>query len=105
MISNFAPLHLRDDVGALWENFVIMERRKALAYARRESIAHFWRTYQQNEVDLIEDRDGQLRAFECKWNPKAKVKRPTQFLNAYSGATFEVITPDNLLQNLGNAAR
>jgi len=100
IVNNFSPLRQRTDTAALWENFVIMERRKAGAYARQNVSAFFWRTYQQHEVDLVEERDGQLAAFECKWNPKAKVKRPTQFLSSYPDATFQVITPDNLIQSL-----
>ena len=100
VINNFNPPIRRDDVGALWENFVIIERRKALAYARRDGAAYFWRTYEQNEIDLIEDRDGQLFAYECKWNPKAKTKAPKQFLEAYPAAQYQVITPDMLIPDL-----
>ncbi|MCL2787838.1 MAG: ATP-binding protein [Micrococcales bacterium] len=99
IITNFNPLAHRDDTGVLWENFVVMERRKALSYARRDGGSFFWRTHEQNEIDLIEERDGQLHAYEIKWNPQAKAKRPTQFLAAYPDAHYEVITPDTLMES------
>ena len=100
VINNFNPPDRRGDMGPLWENFVVMERRKALSYARQSCSSYFWRTYERNEIDLVEDRGGRLYAFECKWNPKAKVKSQTQFLTAYPDSHYEVITPDNLLENL-----
>ncbi|MDR1512755.1 MAG: ATP-binding protein [Propionibacteriaceae bacterium] len=93
LLNNFNPPGQRDDVGALWENFMVLERRKALAYAGRESPLYFWRTWEQQEVDLIEDRDGALHAHEFKWNPHAKVRRPARFLETYPDADFTVVTP------------
>jgi hypothetical protein len=87
-------------VGALWENFVLMERVKALTYARRDGSFHFWRTWNQQEIDLIEDRDGGLHAFEMKFSPSAKARCPKTFLDAYPQSDFAVITPDNLLTSL-----
>ena len=100
IVHNFAPLDRRGDVGALWENFVVMERRKALAYARKGGSAHFWRTHERHEIDLVEERDGHLHAYECKWNPKARAKVPRQFSDAYPDASYEVITPETLLESL-----
>jgi predicted AAA+ superfamily ATPase len=100
VINNLNPLKLRDDVGALWENFVLMERVKALTYARRDGSFHFWRTWNQQEIDLIEDRDGGLHAFEMKFNPSAKARCPETFLTAYPQSDFSVITPANLLTSL-----
>jgi len=96
LINNFSPLDMRDDVGALWENFAVMERIKGLAYADVAASLRFWRTWEQQEIDLIEDRDGVLRAYEFKWNPNAKAKAPRAFLAAYPNASFDVITPDGL---------
>ena len=98
ILQNFAPLSLRQDVGALWENFFISERLKANQYAGRYVNSYFWRTNQQQEIDYIEDEDGQLSAFEMKWNPnKGKTSLPASFLNAYPIRQSVVVTPDNYL--------
>lgn len=73
ILQNFAPLALRQDVGALWENFVISERIKANQYEGRYVNSYFWRTNQQQEIDYIEESDGQFTLFEMKWNPKESV--------------------------------
>lgn len=95
VISNFAPLELRNDVGALWENLMVSERIKHNAYAGHYAQLYFWRTHDQKEIDLIEEEDGRLQTFEFKWNSKAKVTQPKGFSVAYPQSTFEVITPDN----------
>ena len=95
VISNFAPLELRTDAGALWENLMVSERRKRNAYRRSYAITHFWRTRTQSEIDLVEEEDGQLRTFEFKWRPTRQARQPRAFAEAYPGSTFEVITPDN----------
>ena len=95
VISNFAPLELRTDAGALWENLMESERRKRNAYRRSYAITHFWRTRTQSEIDLVEEEDGQLRTFEFKWRPTRQAHQPQAFAEAYPGSTFEVITPDN----------
>lgn len=74
----------------------MVERAKRLAYAGQVVPLRFWRTWAQHEIDLIEDRDGALHAYEFKWNPKAKASRPKEFASAYPEASFEVITPTNL---------
>jgi predicted AAA+ superfamily ATPase len=94
LLNNFNPPGQRDDIGALWENFMVLERRKALAYAGAESPLYFWRTWEQQEIDLLEDRDGTLHAYEFKWNPHAKVRRPARFLETYPDANFTVVTPE-----------
>ncbi len=97
IISNFAPLEMRNDAGALWENLMISERKKRNEYRMDYSQLYFWRTQQQKEIDLLEWKDGNLSAFEFKWNTqKAKVKCPESFCQAYPGATYQVITPDNM---------
>lgn len=99
LINNFNTLNLRNDTGMLWENFLFMERIKTKSYKRIYANDYFWRTYDRQEIDLIEERDGNLYAYEFKWNkPKAKV--PKAFINAYPDASFEVINKDNFLEFL-----
>ncbi len=101
VIGNLAHVENRTDVGALWENFVIAERCKRLAYAGSFSRKWFWRTQQQQEIDYVEEEDGMMRAYEFKWNEhKARVKCPSSFVKAYPHASFEVITPANIDQFL-----
>ena len=95
IISNFAPLELRADTGALWENLMVSERMKRNAYRESYAITHFWRTRTQNEIDLVEEEDGQLRTFEFKWQSTKQARQPRAFAEAYPGSTFEVVTPDN----------
>lgn len=97
VIGNFAFIENRTDAGALWENFAIAERMKRLAYQQGFAKSWFWRTQQQNEIDYIEEEDGQLSAFEFKWNEhKANAKCPASFSSAYPNATFKVVTPQNI---------
>jgi predicted AAA+ superfamily ATPase len=99
IINNFNPLELRDDVGKLWENYALVERMKARAYTGPIANQYFWRTWQQSEIDLIEDRGGRLYGYEFKWNPNKTVKIPREWTNAYpENTSFEVITPENFLQ-------
>lgn len=97
-IGNFAPLEMRDpvEVGHLWENFAICERIKKMAYCGSFSQHYFWRNQQMKEIDLIEEEDGKLRAFEFKMNPKEKVRIPKPFLEAYPAAEFQTISPSNI---------
>lgn len=97
VIGNFTQIESRTDVGSLWENFVIAERIKRLAYQGSFAQYWFWRTQQQKEIDYIEEEDGQLRAYEFKWNNhKANTKCPSSFANAYPMMTFQTITPENV---------
>ncbi len=96
VIANTAELENRTDVGALWENFAIVERMKQNAYGDMFTNSYFWRTQQQKEIDYIEESNGELHAFEFKWNNSKKVKCPEVFSKAYPNATFSVITPKNL---------
>ena len=101
MLQNFAPLALRNDSGALWENFFISERIKHNHYSRNYIKSYFWRTTQQQEIDYIEERDGQFSVFELKWNPrKANAVIPSSFRSVYSVVSETVITPDNYLEYL-----
>ena len=95
LISNFSQMELRTDSGALWENFAISERIKFTAYNQLWCNRYFWRTHEQKEIDYVEDSDGNLSAFEFKYNPKKKVTVPKHFAEAYPDAKFKVITPDN----------
>ena len=99
VIQNFAPLSMRNDVGALWENFFISERIKSNEYEGRYAKSYFWRTTQQQEIDYIEEADGQFTVFEMKWNPRKKTTPfPAAFLKAYSVKQEAVVTPENYLE-------
>ncbi|MBR1667715.1 MAG: ATP-binding protein [Bacteroidaceae bacterium] len=95
VLSNFAPLELRNDTGALWENFIISERIKHNAYTDSYAQLYFWRTHTQKEIDLVEVEDGQIHTFEFKWNLKRMPQMPSAFRDAYPNSSFSVITPDN----------
>lgn len=97
LINNFNPLSLRDDTGMLWENYIIMERLKKQEYTGISANNYFWRTYNQKEVDLIEERAGNLFGYEIKWK-KGKVKPPREWLEGYSNASYEVIDRENYLE-------
>ncbi len=99
IINNFNPVSNRNDMGMLWENFMVMERIKKQEYQRLFSNNYFWRTYDQKEIDFIEERDGKLFAYEFKYG-KAKVKEPKQWRNAYPDSEFKVVTPENFLEFL-----
>ncbi len=98
ILGNFAVLPGRDDVGALWENFLISERRKLLDYHGFYGKTYFWRNKLQAEIDFVEEIDGKVYAYEFKWNPKAKVKFPSAFLESYKPAETKVIHPENFWQ-------
>lgn len=99
VIQNFAPLNLRQDTGALWENFFISERLKANHYAGRFAKSYFWRTTRQQEIDYIEESDGKFTVFEMKWNPKkAQTSFPDIFLKNYPMEETAVVTPENYLE-------
>ena len=96
ILQNFAPLSMRQDTGALWENFVISERIKLNHYAGNFVKSYFWRTTQQQEIDYIEEKDGRFTLFEMKFNPrKSSTKLPEAFLETYDVDKTAVITPDN----------
>jgi predicted AAA+ superfamily ATPase len=95
VISNFAPLELRTDVGALWENLMVSERVKRNSYAGSYAQLYFWRTHDQKEIDLVEEQDGVLSTFEIKYNPRVKAKPPKAFAENYPNSTWQVVTPDN----------
>ena len=89
---------MRNDVGALWENFFISERIKRNHYQQYYCNMYFWRTQSQQEIDYIEERDGMMTVFEMKWNPKkANTTIPEAFLKAYPIKETTIITPENYL--------
>lgn len=95
VLENFSPPALRTDTGALWENFLVSERRKINQYLGRHGKHYFWRTRSQQEIDYVEEADGQFRAWEFKWNPKAPARFPAAFTEAYRPIVTGVITPGN----------
>jgi hypothetical protein len=95
LIANFNQPELRQDIGALWENFMIAERQKCLIYNNKWVNYWFWRTKEQKEIDYIEEEDGLISAFEFKWTPDQKIKQPISFKTAYPESHFSVIHRDN----------
>jgi predicted AAA+ superfamily ATPase len=100
LIADVRPVEIRDDVGKLWENYLVSERFKRNEYADSYANAWFWRTQAQQEIDYIEEQDGHLSAYEFKWNPSAKTKQPKAFAEAYPGSTFKVIDRENYAEFL-----
>jgi len=98
IISNFNDLDKRDDQGKLWENFLVSERLKTQAYKSIYSNNYFWRTWDQKEIDWIEERDGKLYAFEFKFSPEKKSNK--EFLSVYPNALLQTINPENYLKFL-----
>ena len=97
LISNFSQINLRTDKGSLWENFLVSERLKLLNNLQIDAKRYFWRTAQQQEVDYIEERDGQLSAYEFKWTEKKMNKLPSTFLKAYPDALTSFVNRSNYL--------
>ncbi|MCS6847392.1 MAG: ATP-binding protein [Anaerolineae bacterium] len=96
LIQNFNPLHLRPDAGQLWENYLMIERRKANALAGRSANAYFWRTYDQKEIDYLEETGGRLHGYEFKWGERPMPRKTSrEFLTAYPGSVLTTVTPDN----------
>lgn len=101
VLRAFAPIELRQDCGALWENFFIAERLKYNHYADRLVNMYFWRTSDKQEIDYIEESGGELHLFEMKWNTKKQnAKIPNLFIETYKPNRADVITPENYLQFL-----
>ncbi|HIY76120.1 MAG TPA: ATP-binding protein [Candidatus Sphingobacterium stercorigallinarum] len=96
VINNFKPLSSRTDVGALWENHFIVERLKYLQYHQIDADMYFWRTTQQQEIDLIEETQDGLQAFELKWKRKKTIRFPTTFVKNYTEAKFDQVSPENM---------
>lgn len=99
VISNFNDLELRDDIGKLWENFLVSERLKTQNYKSIYANNYFWRTWDQKEIDWLEEREGRLFAFEFKWKEDKK-KAPKEFLKNYPDSKFQIVNRDNYLDFL-----
>ena len=97
VINDFRPISMRQDKGALWENFVISERKKFLNNREISRQMYFWRTSQQQEIDLIEENGEMLDAYEIKYNAKRNPIISKTFSRAYPNHSFSVINPDNLV--------
>ena len=94
--ENFNPLNIRNDIGMLWENYIIIERLKKQEYLNINANNYFWRTYDKKEIDLIEEREGNLYGYEIKWQ-KHKISPPKDWLSTYNNAQYTVISQDNYL--------
>ena len=99
IINDFTPLSLRTDVGHLWENYFINELRKYNFNNLKQRDLYFWRTYDKQELDLVEEGDGEIRAMEIKWGNKSP-KAPKVFIESYPNASYEVINKDNYYTKL-----
>ncbi|MBI5916584.1 MAG: ATP-binding protein [Bacteroidetes bacterium] len=97
LIENFNALDMRQDVGSLWENFLVAERRKKVGYQRLYGTSYFWRTYSGAELDYVEERDGQLFGYEFKWK-SSKAKAPATWLETYGNASYQLVNRDNFLE-------
>ena len=100
VLNNLDDLSQRRDTGRLWENYIISERLKYLNTGRQLRRIYFWRTYDQQEIDLVEERGESLSAFKMKWKHQSK-GAPKAWKNAYPESTFEVITPESYLPFVG----
>ena len=97
IINNFNPIEHRNDIGMLWENFMVMERLKKQEYEKMASNNYFWRTYDKKEVDFVEEREGKLFGYEFKWNTK-KTKIQQVWLDTYENSSFEIVSRDNFME-------
>ncbi|MGK7394514.1 MAG: ATP-binding protein [Candidatus Cyclobacteriaceae bacterium M3_2C_046] len=95
VIRNFNHVNLRQDIGALWENFLVSERVKSTSYQKLWLNRYFWRTHTQQEIDYIEEYGGKLYAFEFKWRSKKKAKFPRSFVESYPESSTEIIDKEN----------
>ena len=96
LIANFNELSLRDDKGGLFENFIFMERLKKRSYENIYANVYFWRTWEQQEIDIVEERGGKLFGYEVKFSDNT-ARVPSQWASTYPEASFEVVTKDNFL--------
>ena len=101
-INDFRPLHIREDAGSLWENFCILERRKYLSTTDRLVRSYYWRNSKKQEIDLIEDEQDVVRAFEIKYGKK-EPKVPTEFTKLYPNSEYTVVNPSNFNDTLFRA--
>ena len=97
LINNFNPMALRDDAGALWENYIQVERLKFNLYTGRFAQSYFWRTYDRQEIDLIEEHGGRLYAAETKWSAASNARVPRGWRQNYPDSSFRIVDPENYL--------
>lgn len=97
LINNMNPIAMRNDAGELWENYLVSERIKFQHYTGMSVNNYFWRTYQQHEIDLVEEAGGSLAAYELKWSPTKNAKPPLMWSKAYPESSFKLINPENYL--------
>lgn len=97
LINNFNPLSMRDDIGILWENYIVVEKIKKQEYLRKPANNYFWRTYDRKEIDFIEEYGGRLHGYEIKWSD-IRHKVPKEWLQTYKKSECYVITKDNYLK-------
>lgn len=97
LIAQFNSPDQRNDLGQLWENFIVIERLKCRMYAGIHANMYFWRTYDQQEIDLVEERDGRLFGYEIKWSFKKPPSAPRSWRGSYPESEFKIIHPDNYL--------
>lgn len=101
ILGNFNSMNTRTDVGALWENYFLVERMKFQAYRGVDAKLYFWRTTAQQEIDFIEESEWGIKAIECKWNSKSVVKFPKPFTDAYPDAELRFAHPGNFEKMIG----
>jgi uncharacterized protein len=97
LIAQFNLLNQRNDIGPLWENFIFMERMKHRTYTEIYANVYFWRTYNQQEIDLVEERDGLLFGYEAKWSARKSTQSPSLWKDTYPESEYRVVTPENYL--------
>ena len=100
IINNYNSVEKRQDIGALWENFIMIERIKRASFRRDYANRYFWRTYSGQEVDLVEEKDGQLWGFETKWSNHKTVRPPNGWVEQFPDASYELINPKNYLDHI-----
>ncbi len=98
LINNLNSLEIRDDIGMLWENYIIIERLKKQEYLRIHGNNYFWRTYDQREIDFVEERDGKIFGYEIKWGKKSTASTAKTWLETYKNSEYKVIDKNNYLE-------
>ncbi|MBM3437426.1 MAG: DUF4143 domain-containing protein, partial [Bacteroidetes bacterium] len=96
LTGNFMNTENRNDLGIIWENFCISERLKSHHYHDTNTSMFFWRTYDGAEIDLVENCNGEIRAFEFKWNKKPGYRFPDSFVQKYEPVKTILLTKENL---------
>lgn len=102
LINDFRPIEIRNDAGALFENFVINELRKQNEYKQLFANFYFWRNTEQREIDLVIEKNNVIRTFEIKWNPIKKAKLTKSFTNIYGETIFHIINQENFFEEIEN---